>query len=70
METDEKRLARLKGIANTRGLDISRAPEGGRESGRGWRLVYLSDKSHVVVVDPADGRGATLDEIEFYLDRF
>jgi hypothetical protein len=56
METDEKRLARLKDIATTRGLDITRAPEGGRESGRGWRLVQLSDKSHVVVVGPAGSR--------------
>jgi hypothetical protein len=57
-------------IANTRGLDITRAPEGGRESGRGWRLVQLSDKLDVVAVGPADGRGATLDEIELYLDKF
>jgi hypothetical protein len=47
METDEKRLARLKDTASKRGLDIIRAPEGGRESGRGWRLLQMSDKSHV-----------------------
>jgi hypothetical protein len=70
METDEKRLARLKDIASKRGLDIIRAPEGGRESGRGWRLVQMSNKSHVVVVGPLDGRGATLDEIELYLEKF
>jgi hypothetical protein len=72
MEADERRLVRLKHFAGKRGLSIIHAPEGRHEPGRGWRLVRMYERywrSHIVVGGPPDGPGATLDEIEAYLDK-
>jgi hypothetical protein len=69
METDAMRLARLRTMAGDRGLDVVRTSKGPRESGRGWRLVRLCDRSEIVIGGFARC-GATLDEIELYLDKF
>jgi hypothetical protein len=63
------RLARLRTMAGERGLDVVRKSNGPRESGRGWRLVRLCDQSEIAIGGFAR-RGATLDEIELYLDKF
>jgi hypothetical protein len=71
METEDQKLKRLLPEAGKRGFDIIRAPEGDHEPGRGWRLVKVWERSRgieIVVGGPADGMGATLDEIEAYLD--
>jgi hypothetical protein len=70
MESDAKRLARLRTMAGERGLDVTRNPNALRESGRGWRLVRLCDQSEIVIGGLASRCGATLDEIELYLDKF
>jgi hypothetical protein len=49
METDAKRVARLRTMAGERGLDVVRKSNGPRESGRGWRLVRLCDQSEIVI---------------------
>jgi hypothetical protein len=70
METDAKRVARLRTMAGERGLDVIRKSNGPRESGRGWRLVRLCDQSEIVIGGLANRCGATLDEVELYLDKF
>jgi hypothetical protein len=69
METDTTRWARLRTMAGERGLDVVRTSNGPRQSGRGWRLVRLCDQSEIVIGGLARC-GATLDEIELYLDKF
>jgi hypothetical protein len=68
METDAMRLARLRTMAGERGLDVVRTSNGPRESGRGWRLVRLCDRSEIVIGGFARC-GATLDDIEIYLGK-
>jgi hypothetical protein len=62
METDAKRLARLRTMAGERGLDVVRDSNNRRESGRGWHLIIIGGLGTRC--------GSTLDEIEFYLDKF
>src|SRR5262245_24358321 len=67
METDDK-LERLRHIAGKHGDDIIRILARDPESGRGWRVVKVSESGlEIIVGGPAEGMGATLDEVEAYL---
>jgi hypothetical protein len=74
METEDQKLQRLKHIAGEHGFDIIQAPIDDIEPGRGWRVIeaFHSTRSRPQIVfgGPMHRRGATLDEIEVYLDRF
>jgi hypothetical protein len=67
----DRRIKRLRHMARQKGFEIIQAPEDKRES-RGWRLLKARGRSRgleIVVGSPTDGPGATLDEVEAYLDK-
>jgi hypothetical protein len=70
---DRARLTQLRYVAGKRRYDIIRSGSGSEfEKGLGYRLVMLWEaprKPQIVVGHPAHGPGATLDEIEDYLNR-
>jgi hypothetical protein len=73
MDTEDKvRLERLRHTAGKKGYDIIRSGSGMEpKKGRGYRLVRMFEaprKPEILVGQPLDGPGATLDEIEAYLE--
>jgi hypothetical protein len=69
MEGDDQKLQRLKHIAGKHGYDIVLLPESDHQRGRGWRVVRTGPKQPQIVFGGAiEGWGATLDEVEAYLE--
>jgi hypothetical protein len=73
METDGQKLQRLKQVAGNRGFDIIQAPLDDIEPDRVWRVIEAlqstRSRPQIVFGGPMQGWGATLDEIEAYLDK-